>query len=80
MVQGVGFRFTAQRIARKFGIVGWVRNSPDGSVEIVAEAEEEKLNLFLVDLKDYFKDYIHDYSQEALSASCEFSGFKITFR
>ena len=39
-VQGVYFRASAQREARRLGITGWVRNRPDGSVEIVAEGEE----------------------------------------
>lgn len=39
-VQGVYFRASAQREARRLGLVGTVRNRPDGSVEIVAEGEE----------------------------------------
>jgi acylphosphatase len=39
-VQGVYFRASAQREARRLGLTGWVRNRPDGSVEIVAEGEE----------------------------------------
>lgn len=42
-VHGVGFRFTAIEVARDFGLVGWVRNRPDRSVEIVAEGLKEKL-------------------------------------
>ena len=38
-VQGVGFRFFAERAARETGVTGWVRNRPDGSVETVAEGE-----------------------------------------
>lgn len=42
-VQAVGYRFTAIEIARDLGLTGWVKNNSDGSVEIVAEGEEEKL-------------------------------------
>ena len=40
IVQGVGFRFFAERAARGLGLRGWVRNCPDGSVETVAEGED----------------------------------------
>ena len=39
-VQGVYFRASTQREARRLGLTGWVKNRPDGSVEIVAEGEE----------------------------------------
>ena len=42
-VQGVGYRFFAERAARDLELSGWVRNLPDGSVETVAEGEEEAI-------------------------------------
>ena len=41
-VQGVGFRFTCQSLARGFEVAGYVRNLPDGRVELVAEGESRR--------------------------------------
>ena len=46
-VQGVGFRHFTRMNATQFGIVGWVRNNYNGTVEIWAEGLESKLNLFI---------------------------------
>ena len=43
LVQGVGFRWTAQRVARSLGITGTVRNLPDGTVEIEAHGGPDAL-------------------------------------
>ncbi len=43
VVQGVCFRLYTQREAQKLGLLGWVRNVRDGSVELVAEGAEQPL-------------------------------------
>ncbi len=43
-VQGVGFRYYVQRKAQQLGLRGWVRNNDDGTVELVAEGERDKLD------------------------------------
>lgn len=43
IVQGVAFRYYAQRIAQHLNLRGWVRNCWDGRVEILVEGEEEKI-------------------------------------
>ncbi|MFX1496408.1 MAG: acylphosphatase [Promethearchaeota archaeon] len=42
-VQGVFFRYTTRKLARKLGLTGFVKNMPDGSVYIEAEGPEAKL-------------------------------------
>jgi acylphosphatase len=46
-VQGVGFRNAVQKEARNLAIAGYARNKMDGSVEILAQGEASKLELFL---------------------------------
>ena len=46
-VQGVFFRAFTKEKADLLGIVGWVRNLPDGTVQIVAEGTPERLEEFL---------------------------------
>jgi len=46
-VQGVAFRWYTREQAQQLGVVGTVRNSPDGSVQVVAEGPRETLERFL---------------------------------
>jgi len=50
-VQRVGYRFVVQDSARKFGVKGYVKNLPDGSVEVVAEAPKDIVDKFINALK-----------------------------
>lgn len=50
-VQGVGFRFFAERIARRRGVSGLVRNLPDGRVEVIAEGPRLALEQVIADLR-----------------------------
>ena len=50
-VQGVGFRFFAERAARRTGVRGWVRNLADGSVETVVEGEEPAVTRYLDEIR-----------------------------
>jgi len=46
-VQGVFFRAATRDQARALGVLGWVRNLPDGGVEIVAEGDGRSIEAFL---------------------------------
>jgi acylphosphatase len=45
-VQGVGFRYFAEDVARREGVQGWVQNLPDGRVEAAAEGDAEAVERF----------------------------------
>lgn len=57
-VQGVGFRFTTSRIAASHGVSGWVRNQPDGTVELVATGPKRAVRAFVDDVQDTMAGYI----------------------
>lgn len=78
-VQGVGFRFTAEDIARDLGVLGWAKNLGDGRVEVAAEAEEAALKEFLERINKYFSRYIQDIDVKWLEATGEFEDFGIKF-
>ena len=78
-VQGVGFRFTTEDLARNLGVTGWVSNLPDRRVELVAEAEESILKDFLSRIKQYFRSYIQDVDIHWQEPSGEFKDFGIRF-
>lgn len=51
-VQGVGYRWFTQRLAEAYGIAGYVRNLPDGRVEVLAQAEKDVLDAFCDKLRE----------------------------
>jgi acylphosphatase len=79
-VQGVGFRFTAERIALDLRLHGWVRNLFDGRVEVVCEGEEPDLVGFLDKMKNGpMKHYITNAQVKWREATGEFADFGIKF-
>lgn len=77
-VQGVGFRFTAQHIAEGFVVAGFVRNLPDGTVEVLAEGPAEQVNGFLSALKQRMAEYIEEVRVEEESPQ-GVRGFRVKY-
>ncbi len=50
VVQGVGFRAYTKRVADSYGLAGFVKNLPDGRVEVFVQGDEDVLWAFLRDL------------------------------
>lgn len=76
-VQGVGFRYTTASIARRHPVVGFVRNLPDGSVELVAEAEPLVLDRFLADVASEFAGNIRQQNVCEAEPGETFARFEI---
>ena len=78
-VQGVGFRFTAFNIANRYGLTGHVRNLPDGTVEMIAQGQQENVDNCIRDIEGSFAGYISRTSDEEISTSPRYKDFQITF-
>lgn len=59
-VQGVGFRASAKALAQALHITGFVRNLPDGSVEICAQGEKEAIDRFIEKLKQNYSSNLQE--------------------
>lgn len=77
-VQGVGFRYTVRQLAKGFEVTGWVRNLPDGRVELQASGESDELTAFLEAISESeLKSHIRKSEAHALAAPPLARGFEI---
>jgi acylphosphatase len=51
-VQGVGFRYTVKDLSRGFEVCGWVKNLPDGSVELQVMGESDEVESFIKEIAE----------------------------
>ena len=78
-VQGVGFRFAACRVAGRFGLAGWVRNEPDGTVRCVIEGRRDELDRFVQALEQAMSGYISNTHIDAGSTHGTLRGFEVRY-
>lgn len=78
-VQGVGFRYTVERVAASLSLAGWVKNLDDGRVEAICEGKEFTLKEFLKKINEALKHCIKDVDLEWSAATGEFKNFDIRF-
>lgn len=78
-VQGVGFRYTVKDIARGFDVCGWVKNLPDGTVELGVAGEPGEVRDFLDDIVtgSQLAEGIRKHTVEAIPVPANCSGFRI---
>ncbi len=80
LVQGVFFRYTTRKVARKLGLTGYVKNMPDGSVLIEAEGPENELfELLEFSKKGPKYAQVEKVDYELQGSKNEFKGFEYAF-
>ena len=76
-VQGVGFRYAALQIAREFDVAGYVRNLPDGRVQLEAEGSVTEIEAFIKGITDAMQGYIRKVERHSGSRAPQWRGFGI---
>lgn len=81
-VQGVGFRFSTKQIATGFDVLGWVKNLPDGTVELQVKGEADEVEEFLLEIRENssLAHYIQEFDETEIPLSDleGVTGFTIT--
>jgi acylphosphatase len=78
-VQGVGFRYTVQHLAEDFPVGGYVRNMPDGDVEVVAEGESDQVGALLDAIGRRMESYIEKTVVQDEVSGGGYRGFRIRY-
>ncbi len=76
-VQGVGFRYATQQIAKEFEVSGYVRNLPDGRVELELEGSRAEVEAFAKAVEERMHGYIRKVEHTETRRAAQFSGFAI---
>jgi acylphosphatase len=77
-VQGVGFRWSVRHIAKGFDVTGWVRNLPDGRVEMHVSGEESEVRAFLDAIsQSELRAHIRKHVETKLDKPVSALGFEI---
>jgi acylphosphatase len=77
-VQGVGFRWSVKQVATGFDVIGWVRNLPDGRVEMQVAGEQREVRAFLEAIgQSHLGSHIRKQTEFELAAPPSARGFEI---
>jgi len=76
-VQGVGFRYTALRVAQSFEVAGYVQNLADGRVRVEAEGAPAEVEAFVAALQEQMQGYVRQSERQSALRPPQFRGFTI---
>jgi acylphosphatase len=78
-VQGVGFRFTAHRMAGRHRLTGYVRNLSDGTVEMLAQGAAQDIDDCISDIQDCLTGHVREVRAVDVPPDSTYTDFRITF-
>ena len=78
-VQGVGFRFTAHRMAGRHQLTGYVRNIADGTVEMLAQGPAQDVDDCVRDIQDCLAGHVREVRTVEVPPDPRCTDFRITF-
>ena len=78
-VQGVGFRYTTISIAGGFQISGYIKNLPNGNVELLAQGNEGEVDTFVDAICRRMVRYIHSQTINIVPSNPNIKDFRITY-
>ena len=78
-VQGVGFRATTRVLSQDFAVTGFVRNLPDGTVELEAEGAGASVQAFLDAIAAQFRGHIEHTEVVSIAATGADGSFNVRY-
>ncbi len=78
-VQGVGFRYSACRVAERFDVTGYVKNLHDGRVEVLAEGDEKEVEAFFEGVWRRMGQYVRETTGYDAPATGQYSTFEVAY-
>lgn len=76
-VQGVGFRYTVMQVAKEFDVAGYVRNLPDGRVQLEAEGRPDQTDGFIRAIQERMHGYVRSVERVSEKRERQFNSFTI---
>jgi len=76
-VQGVGFRYTARQVAGQYRVTGFVRNLPDGTVEMLLQGDPTEIDNCITDVQSEFAGHIRDTQVEPAPYNPRYTDFRV---
>ena len=78
-VQGVGFRFRIRLLSERFSVSGYVKNLPDGRVELVAQGDPGEIDRFRQDIQTEMRGLVRQEEDQPVDGSPFFDSFTIAY-